>query len=149
AADNNLISSKVLSTVRTRGDDITVVGSSNWLNISVINFESYFDMGMILYAPDYCSRDTEFYSDFRTKYISRHKRNPSNLAEKGYDLMLFMGNSLYQYGKYFQTEWSEKSYMPGYLTTGYNYQNANYNQLVPILNFGKEGLELIYENEEE
>lgn len=148
ASDNNLISSKVLSTVRTRGDGITVIGSSNWLDLSVINYESYFNLGTVLYAPGYCAKDTEAYNAFRSSYIQRHRKNPSKLAEKGYDLMLLMGNSLHKYGKYFQTAWNEMNYLPGYLTMGYNYQNTNYNQLVPMLNFSKEGLKLVYQNDD-
>lgn len=147
ASDNNLISSKVMSTVQTRGDDIIVVGSSGWLDLSVINYESYFGMGAVLYAPNYCTKGSESYRNFRMDYVQKHHKAPTKLAEVGYDLMMFMGNSLYEYGKYFQTEWSEKEYLKGYLTTGYNYKDANDNQLVPILNFSKEkGLQVIYDN---
>lgn len=148
ASNNNLISSKVMSTARTRGDDIMIIGSSDWLNISVINYESYFNLGTLLYAPSYCMKDSEPYERFRSAYIAKHSKVPSTLAEKGYDLMMFMGNSLYQYGKYFQTEWNDKEYLPGHLGAGYNYKEGNVNQLVPFLSFdNKEGVELIYDKD--
>ncbi|MEX2336748.1 MAG: ABC transporter substrate-binding protein [Fulvivirga sp.] len=149
ASNNDLISTKVLSAVETRGDSTTVVGSAAWLDLSIINYDVYHRLQAVLYAPMYVRKETEAYKNFRTDYVKLHKVPPSSFAELGYELMQFMGHNLHNYGKYFQLGWNEKSFREGYLTIGYSYKNAQYNTVVPILEFGKEGLEISYEIEEQ
>ena len=148
ASNNDLISSKVISAVETRGDSIMVVGSVEWLDLPVINYEAYNRLGAVLYAPMYMQKDTEAYRRFRDEYVSMHKTPPTEHAEIGYDLMHLMGHSLYKHGKYFQLGWNEEKFVEGYLTIGYSFQFSQDNKVVPVLEFGDEGLVITYELEE-
>lgn len=148
ASNNDLISTKVISAVETRGDSIMVIGSADWLELPVINYEAYYRLGAVLYAPMYMQKETEAYEIFRDQYVKKHKVPPTQHAEIGYDMMHLLGHSLNKYGKYFQIGWDEEEFLKGYLTIGYSYQNSQDNKLVPILEFGDEGLEVVYELEE-
>ena len=135
ASGNDLISSKVLSAVETRGDSITVIGSAEWLNLPVIKYETYSKLGCVLYAPNYFKKDSPYYISFRNQYIKRHREIPSKYAEIGFELMLLMGNGLKEYGKYFQLGWRDKGYANGYITAGFNFNNSNDNLVLPLLKF--------------
>ncbi|UII20673.1 ABC transporter substrate-binding protein [Fulvivirga ligni] len=148
ASKDELIYTKVISAVQTRGDSVLVVGSADWLELSVVGYDVYQKLGAALYAPLYMPTDNPAYETFRKNYISRHKIAPTNYSAIGYDMMLFMGKSLEEYGKYFQLGWEKEKFMPGYLTPGYSYQSSQDNALVPILNFGPEGVEVLYEIED-
>jgi len=147
ASSNDLISSKVISAVETRGDSITVIGSADWMELPAINYDAYGRLNAILYAPGYTIQDTLGYEQFREKYVKRHKKSPSKFTEDGYEVMMLAGHSLYQYGKYFQIGWDQVDYLPGFISLGYDYRNSNNNKLVPVLSF--EGEEMrIYLNRE-
>lgn len=143
AGDNDLISSKVLSAVETRGDTIVVIGSAGWLSLPVIQYETYQKLGVALYAPNYFDKLTGNYAEFRRKYILRHKIIPSKYAEIGYELMYVMGHSLDKYGKYMQVGWREHGKMHGFLTDGIDYHGSNDNLVIPVLRFDEAGMNII------
>jgi len=148
ASNNDLISSKVVSAVETRGDSIMIVGSSDWLKLSSINYETYVRLGAALYAPTYLPKDTLGYDQFRHRYVLTHKKSPSDFVADGYELMMLMGNSLDKYGKYFQLGWNKEEFIPGTISYGYNYQFTNANHLVPILSFVGGEYKVILKSEE-
>ncbi|HNP20385.1 MAG TPA: ABC transporter substrate-binding protein [Fulvivirga sp.] len=145
ASNNDLISSKVLSAVETRGDSIIVIGSADWLDLPVIKYEMYSKLGTILYAPLYNIKSNARYTSFRENYIRKHRNVPNKYVEIGYELMKLMGRSLDSYGKYFQLGWETKGYMEGYLTPGFDFANSNDNLMVPMLSFDNEDIHIIYE----
>ena len=143
ASNNDLISSKVLSAVETRGDSIVVIGSADWMNLPVIKYDTYQKLGVVLYAPNYFDKLTRNYGDFRRRYVLKHKVIPTKYAEIGYELMYLMGNSLDKYGKYMQVGWRKEGYMPGFLTDGIDYSGSNDNLRIPILHFDNHGMNII------
>ncbi len=145
ASSNDLISSKVLSAVETRGDSIVVIGSSNWLELPVIKYDMYSKLGTVLYAPGYNVNSTPKYESFRSKYIAKHKSNPSRFAETGFELMMLFGNALYEHGKYFQVGWQQNGRIEGFLTVGFDFTNSNDNLIVPLLTFDEQDVNIILE----
>lgn len=135
ASNDDLIASKVLSAVEIRGDSIVVIGSSDWLNLSAIKYDTYSKLGCVLYAPNYNNLDTEEYEVFRNSYISKHHEVPTSYAEIGFELMHLIGYGLKEHGKYFQIGWRERGWVDGHLTAGFDYSNSNDNQVLPILIF--------------
>lgn len=148
ASGNDLISSKVLSAVETRGDSITVIGSAEWLNLPVIKYETYYKLGCVLYAPNYNKKEWPTYQSFRSQYIKRHKEIPGKYAEIGYELMLLMGHGLKDHGKYFQLGWRDKGYVDGYLSAGFNYNNSNDNLVLPLLKFKNNEVQMVLINDD-
>lgn len=139
ASNEELISSKVITAVETRGDDILVVGSAGWLEHAVIDYNVYARLGVVLYAPNYINVNSDNYSAFRDAYVRKHRKAPVEVVEDGYDLMMLVGSSLEKYGKYFQLGWNDSGNIDGYISTGYNFSNSNDNKLAPLLKFNGDG----------
>ncbi len=144
ASENSLIFSKVVSAVETRGDDVKIIGSAGWLDMPVVKYEVFERLKTHFYAPSYYPFDTKEYRNFRQKYLEKHREPPTNFAAKGYELGLFFGKSLKEYGKYPQVSWGREKNQTGYLTPEYQFSNYQDNQMVPFLQFAEEGgLELV------
>lgn len=143
ASDDPLIYTKVISGVDTRADSIVIVGSENWLNDNAVDFEKYQSLGVVLAAPGFTTPYNMHYKTFLRKYIKVHGRIPNNYAKLGYEMMLFLGNSLKKYGGYFQDGFNREKLMRGYLFEGYNFQFSHDNQLIPFIKFRSGQLQLI------
>lgn len=143
ASDDPLIYTKVISGVDTRADSIMIVGSENWLNDNAVDFEKYQSLGVILAAPGFTAPYNMHYKAFMRKYMRLHGRVPGNYAKMGYEMMLFLGNSMKKYGGYFQEGFNKEKFMRGYLSEGYNFQFSHDNQLVPFVKFRNGQLQLI------
>lgn len=141
ASDDPLIYSKVISSVETRGDAVTIVGYETWLDQSVLDYEKFQTLGVVLVAPSYTAPANQHYQQFVKKYIRTHGQSPSPFARIGYEMMMFAGNSLKKYGVYFQDAFNKEKLLPGYTSEGFNYQFSHDNQLVPFIRF--EGGELL------
>lgn len=138
ASDDPLIYTKVISSVETRGDSVTIVGSENWLDQSAVDYEKYQTLNITLTAPTFTSADNRHYQAFQGKFIKTHGRTSSNspysnYAKLGYDFMLFIGNALKKHGVYFQEGLKKEKQAPGFLTGGYDFRNSRDNRYVPFI----------------
>lgn len=139
ASDDPLIYTKVISSVETRKDSVTILGSEAWLDQTAVDFDKYQQLGIVLFASNYTAVTNPAYQAFQRKFIRTHGRvstaNPySDYAKLGYDFMLFIGNALHKHGVYFQDAFGRQKFA-GYLTEGYDFQYARDNQLVPFVQF--------------
>lgn len=135
ASDDALIYAKVLSGVETRGDSVLVLGSENWLEQPAVDVEKYQTLGVILAAPNAAVETNRYYRAFFKKFINTHGRLPGNYARTGYEFMLFAGNQFKEGGVYFQDNLNKKSFIPGSLVQGYNFQLSRDNQHISFVNF--------------
>lgn len=137
ASDNQLIFSKVNSSVTTRGDSIIVVGSEAWIspeNTSV-SLENYERNHVALAAPRYCSEQSQAYNAFRRSYLLRHGVLPGSLSILGYEFMLYAGKALARYGTYFLPGIAAEGFQTGTLYQGFDYTQSQDNQYVPFVQF--------------
>ncbi|SHH14159.1 substrate-binding protein [Chryseolinea serpens] len=135
ASDDALIYAKVLSSIETRKDDITVLGSETWLDQTAVDLEKFQNLSVVLASPNFVDQNKPLAKTFVRKYIKTHGRAPSNYAVLGYAYMLFVGNELKKNGVYFQDALAKEGIIPGNLTEGYNYQQGRSNELVPFVRF--------------
>jgi hypothetical protein len=143
ASDDPLLYTKVISGVETRGDQVLVVGNENWLDNTVIPFEKYQSLPIVLTSPSYIFVKDPDYQAFLKKYIRVHGRVPSSNASMGYELMLLLGNQLKEHGVYFQEAFNQQNFIKGYLCEGYNFQFSRNNQLVPFIRYQDDGMKVI------
>lgn len=146
-SDDPLIFSKVINSVTTRGDKITIVGSESWLD-QISDYEKLQALGVVMTASNYTSPDNPAYRAFQNKYVRVHGRvsstSPySDYAKLGYDFMLFAGTMLKKHGVYFQ-DGLTKGKVKGFLTEGYDFQFSRENQLIPMIQF-KDGVLVLVE----
>lgn len=140
ASDDPLIYTKVISSVETRKDSVTIIGSENWLDHSAVDYAKYEALKIVLFGPNFSADNNPAYQAFQRKFIAEHGRNSSasaytNYAKIGYDFMLFAGNTLKKHGVYFQDALSKNIQVPGYLTGGYDFTASRTNQYVPFIEF--------------
>ena len=140
ASDDPLIYTKVISSVETRADSVTIIGSENWLDQSAVDYEKYQTLHIVLMGPNFTATNNHWYQSFQRKFSKTHGRTSStnsysNYAKLGYDFMLFVGNALKKHGVYFQEALKKEAWVPGYLTEGYDYRNGRDNQLIPFIEF--------------
>jgi len=143
ASDDPLIYAKVISGIETRGDNIIALGSESWLDHTVVSFEKYQTLPIVLASPNFISPQNKNYISFLNKYIKLHGRAPSEYAKTGYDLMLLMGTQLKEQGIYFQENFNKQDFIPGFLCEGYNFQFSRNNQLVPFVRYQDGSMKVI------
>jgi hypothetical protein len=140
ASDDPLIYSKVISSVTTRGDGVTIVGNETWLD-QTTDYEKFQSLNILMTAPTFTYTDRPAYVAFQKKFIRTHGRTPGianqNYAKIGYDFMLFAGTMLKKHGVYFQNGFS-RGIIPGFLFFGYDFRYNRNNQLVNFVRV-KEG----------
>ena len=143
ASDDALIYAKVISSIETRGDQIVVLGSENWLEQNTVDLEKFQNLPVVLTAPNFAGLEKPATKAFVKKYVKTHGRAPSGYANIGYEMILFLGNQLKKNGVYFQEGLTNAGIIPGYLTEGYNYQLGRTNELIPFVKFEEGRMKVI------
>ncbi len=135
ATDDPLIYTKVISAVETRGDSVMVVGSENWIDDTAVAFEKYQHLGVNFFAPNFVALDNPRRKRFNELYLRQYGKVATNLALRGYEMMLFFGTQLQKNGVYFQDALNNTDFVPGHLFQGFRYQFTRDNQVVPFVRF--------------
>lgn len=88
-------------------------------------------------ASSFVNSMSEEASSFAGKYLRTYHVPPSVYAYKGYDMMLFFGKLLAQYGNKFYKEIHRLGVQKSGIMPGYDYRFSHDNQFVPIYKFEK------------
>jgi tetratricopeptide (TPR) repeat protein len=107
ASDDPLIYTKVISSVETRRDSVTILGSESWLDQTSVDFEKYQQLGIVLFAPNFVQLSHPEVQRFQHGFVRMHGRPSSSsqytdYARLGYEFMFLMGQLLKNGGVYFQ-----------------------------------------------
>ncbi|SMG48596.1 Periplasmic binding protein/Tetratricopeptide repeat [Marivirga sericea] len=140
AASDNLLVSNVLSAVDTRRDSIPIIGYDEWLDFSQMSFDQLQRMGVIMIGQNYFDFSSVEVAEFKETYRKTYNKLPSQYSYDGYETMKFFGEKLIEFGNYFQYGLYNEGFQSGSLYFGFDYTNANDNQVVPIMKM--EDLEL-------
>lgn len=86
------------------------------------------------YHPKFFDRQQPGYRRFRQLYLAKQNLPPSVFASQGFELLLFFGNALQQYGPAFQGGLAAAPPLSGAVFEGLAYPGgAHDNQVVPLL----------------
>ncbi|MGM0579697.1 MAG: hypothetical protein ACQETL_03400 [Bacteroidota bacterium] len=140
ASSDNLLVSNVLSALDTRRDSIPVIGFDDWLEMNQLSFDQLQRMKVVMIGQNYFDFSSPEVADFKKNYRKSYNKLPSQFSYDGYETMRYFGEKLIEYGNYFQYGIYKEGFQPGYLYFGFDYTNANDNQVVPITTM--ESLEL-------
>ncbi|MFY0652712.1 MAG: hypothetical protein JXQ96_11790 [Cyclobacteriaceae bacterium] len=143
ASSEPLHASMFISAVETRGDKIPIIGRYDWLNYDMLNVDQLERIGVYFISPDYVDRTSDTFRFFRSNYHKAHKKEPSLNAMLGYELMMYTGSMMKEYGHYFQNGSIQEGFSKGKVFHGFNYNFSNSNQVVPIIRFKDSGFELV------
>lgn len=147
ASTDNLLVSNVLSGLDTRRDSIPIIGYDEWLDFNQISFDQLQRMGVIMIGQNYFDFSSHQVAEFKEAYRKEYNKLPTQYSYDGYETMWFFGTQLFEFGNYFQYGLYNEGFQPGRLYFGYDYTNANDNQVVPILKMEDLVLRMLnYEN---
>ncbi len=143
ASDKELIISNTISAVVMAEHSVPVIGSEEWLDISSITYDQLEGFEEYLVAPGFIDPENENLQDFKDRYRREFYEIPNKYTYVGYDLMMYIGYMLDRYGVYFQEFYSQEEAVESLLYAGYDYFNANDNQIVPIVKYEDAQLRLV------
>ncbi|RYY19267.1 MAG: tetratricopeptide repeat protein [Cytophagaceae bacterium] len=96
------------------------------------------------YYPKYFDQQRPGFRRFRQLYLTKQNLPPSVFASQGYELLLFFGNALQQYGPAFQSGLATAPPLPGAVFEGLAYPgDAHDNQVVPIVKLSNLEFQLV------
>jgi hypothetical protein len=143
ASGNELIISNTISAVVMAENQIPVIGSEEWLETSSLTFDQLENFDEYLIAPGFIDPENANIADFKDRFRREFYDVPNKYTYVGYDLMMYIGYMLDRYGVYFQEFYTGEENVNSLLYAGYNYFNANDNQLVPIIKYEDAQLKLV------
>jgi len=105
-----------------------------WLDNPSLDVGQLAGSGAYYYHPKYLNHNGLGYRRFRQLYLAKQNLPPSVFASQGFELLLFFGNALQQYGPAFQSGLASAPPQPGAVFEGPTYPSgAHDNQTVPLL----------------
>jgi ABC-type branched-subunit amino acid transport system substrate-binding protein len=118
-----------------------VLALGSWLDNPRLEVGQLSNPNLYLVHPKYYDEQGPGFRRFRQLYLQRQRLPPSVFASQGYELLMYFGTALHQYGPGFQPNISAAGASTGFVFPGQNYPGgAHDNQLVPIVKL--ENLEL-------
>ena len=142
ASERELIAANTITAVESRGDKIPIIGHSSWIDFRFIEYEQLDRLDVLMVAPNYIDRSRDEFIEFKQTYINQYHRVPTKYLYWGYDMLMFAGRMMDQYGIYFQHAFPDMEVHPGELSLGFQYNYSNDNQHLEIIRF--EGSDLTY-----
>ncbi|GAA4505051.1 hypothetical protein GCM10023172_32330 [Hymenobacter ginsengisoli] len=105
-----------------------------WLDNPSLGVGQLGSAGVYYYHPKYFDKNGLGYRRFRQLYLAKQNLPPSVFASQGFELLLFFGNALAQYGPAFQGGLASAPPQPGAIFEGLSYPSgAHDSQTVPLL----------------
>jgi hypothetical protein len=135
ASSDPLIYPGIIGSVESRSDSTLIVGSEDWLDLPSADFSTYERMRIMLAAPGFVPPDNPRYVAFMRSYLTRYGKLPSVYARQGFEFMMFAGQALHRYGKYFQQGLQAEEFTTGWFNGQYSYKGARDNQAFPFVRF--------------
>lgn len=83
-------------------NDVVLYGMPILLESNRVKFEHYNNLNMHICRTSYLDRASEEVQEFKQEFFSKYQGFPSEEAFEGFDMMMFVGRSLKNYGKKFQ-----------------------------------------------
>ncbi|MCI1185957.1 ABC transporter substrate-binding protein [Hymenobacter sp. DH14] len=111
-----------------------LLAPGSWLDNPRLDVSQLNGAGTYFIQPKYYDEQSLGFRRFRSLYLQRQHLPPSVFANQGFELLLYFGNALFQYGPAFQTGLAGASQTPGAIFEGASYLGgAHDNQVVPII----------------
>ena len=111
-----------------------LLSPGSWLDNPRLDVGQLNSPGMYFVQPKYYDEQAPGFRRFRQLYLQHQHLPPSMYANQGFEMLLYFGAALFQYGPAFQAGLATAPSVPGAVFEGLNYVNgAHDNQVVPIV----------------
>ena len=115
-----------------------------WLDNNSLDPSQLGSANAYYYHPKYFDNQRPGYRRFRQLYLAKQNLPPSNFANQGFELLLFFGQALQQFGPAFQSGLAAAPPLPGAIFEGLAYPGgAHDNQVVPIVKLSNLEFQLV------
>ncbi|WP_338791272.1 ABC transporter substrate-binding protein [Bernardetia sp. Wsw4-3y2] len=141
ASSELAVAGSVISVLKTSMVDIPLFIDKDWLKFDQIDMNDFMDRSVFFIYTDYVSPLKN--KEFVTKYINKTNLLPSEYAYVGYESLYFFGKTMYKYGVNFESQLQKERFRDGKVMIGQNYYESKDNQLVPLLRFVNNRLEIV------
>lgn len=135
ASDDELIITKVISSIDRRGDNVIIIGHESWIEKPSMDLDKFERLHILLAAPTYIDMTHPDYATFRNRFASRTGVIPSAIARTGFECMMFIGNGLKQWGTGFLEAIKQGEAMNVALGRTFQYSENRCNKVVPFVTF--------------
>ncbi|MGB3777207.1 MAG: ABC transporter substrate-binding protein [Tunicatimonas sp.] len=135
ASNNDLVITNTISAVVMAKAPVTLIGNDSWFDITSVTYEQLEELDVHFLSPGHTEHRRRSVKKFAETYRKKYNAVPSKYAYAGYDAMYYIGQMLQEYGTYFQEFYTNAKPVKSLLFAGYNYFEAQDNQVVPIIRF--------------
>ncbi|MBP6386372.1 MAG: tetratricopeptide repeat protein [Pseudarcicella sp.] len=132
AASDQKCGISMLTALNKRGIYSPLLMNNDAINKDNFVKESYHNNTIYLIDSDYVNHAKPQMTSFIEEYTTEYGIVPSYFACQGYDMFLFWAKTLGTKGKNFQDYLNSTVFKNDYTLSGFNYQHAQDNQIVPI-----------------
>ncbi|MBF9220863.1 ABC transporter substrate-binding protein [Hymenobacter ruricola] len=116
----------------------------SWLDNARLDVGQFAAPGVYMLQPKYYDEQGPGFRRFRQLYLQRQHLPPSLFASQGFELLMYFGTALFQYGPAFQTNLASAGAVPGAIFEGQNYTGGTHdNQVVPIIKLNNLELQVV------
>jgi ABC-type branched-subunit amino acid transport system substrate-binding protein len=135
ASDDELIFTKVISSIDRRGDSVIIVGHDSWIEKPSMDLDKFERLHIMMASPSYTDVQSSEFLNFRKRYVFFAGVLPSPIAKTGFECMMFIGQSLRQWGSGFQDGIKQAGPLTGVLGRVYQSSETQCNKRVPFVVF--------------
>lgn len=129
-SNNKMIAGRVFSAVEAGNSQVNILGQSRWLEYDNIDLDQLERRHVYFVYADHIDFENPFYKAFSASYT--YDKLPGFFPATGFELMMHFGNALHRFGKNFQQGLKSQGFQQGYLFTGIDYSNGNFNSHTPL-----------------
>lgn len=139
ASNSDLAITNTISAVVMANAPVTLFGNDSWFDITSVTYEQLEDLDVLFMSPAHMNYKRRTVGKFTEAYKQKYNTIPTKYAYASYDAMYYIGQMLEEYGIYFQEFYTDEKPINSLLFEGYNFFEANDNQVVPMIRF-EEGI---------
>lgn len=132
-----MVVSSVISLCLKLGIKPQIIGHEQWIKKEILNIYQLQRLPILFLSPNYIDYNRPALSIFRKNFFEKNATKPNEKSYIGYEMMLFFGRMLGDYGTYFQKKWENMHYS-GVIFQGVSYGKHHANQHIPVLRFEKD-----------
>jgi ABC-type branched-subunit amino acid transport system substrate-binding protein len=123
---------------------VPLLAPGSWLDNPRLDVSQLGMAGAYFIQPKYYDEQGPGFRRFRQLYLQKQHLPPSLFASQGFELLMYFGTALFQYGPAFQANLSSVGATPGAIFDGMNYSGgAHDNQVVPIVKLSNLELQVL------
>ena len=145
ASDDELIFTKVISSIDRRGDSVIIVGHDSWLDKPSMDFDKFERLHIMMSSPGYTNVFSPEFLTFRKRYSLVYGVMPTAFAKTGFECMMFIGKALKEFGSVLVKGLQKAPEVSGSLGRVYNFQDSQSNKQVPFVHFEYGELRVLYD----